>query len=845
MSKVLALGTGPLLEGGVRAFGAHCLRTWSLVKPLLDAGQEVALFTLPILTDQPELQQQSGLAGKECQGFRYQAFRNNDDAYNLQRLNEACASMRPDCLLGINSYPSALMARVGWSAPLWADFYGWVMAEGQVKSALYGHNFLLGRYWALEEAPLRRADKFSTVSMRQFYALHGELAAVGRLNRHTAPYSFAHCLPASCDPFYADPANQALGTMRLRGAMAPRDAFILLWSGGYNAWTRFDLLFEAVSRAMEACPSLHYVSTGGPYYGHDDLSYARFEALVAASPLRPRFHLLGWIEAAELPALYAQADLGLCADSKNTESLFGTRTRVINMMAAGLPVLLTVGTEIAEALVGAGCALGRRQDDPQDLAQGIVEACGDPESLKELGAKGRRHVLERFSFERAAAPLIEWVRRPAFAPDNQFKLQRAPAGTNPFGIPTNPIEEALLAGSALPPIPKQGLVEKAKRASERWIGPERYAKLRFVRQHWLRRYWPRYRRRRAEIRAGRLGVVEDLTVYLTGACNLPCPQCAWSGGASGGGAELRLDDWRAIAPSLPRLECLTLGGGEALLSPHCKEIAQILARQTRAGRLRILSNGFLPARLEALCASLLEEGLPGVLEACVFVDGLESTHNSLRRNDRAWILSLQALHGLAAVQEQSRGRFELAATTVIHEKNYRELEALNDFLRARLRLRHRFELAPTAEGSVWGLPAEIRGGPACGGLSLPPADSWDAILRTLKKINRRAGLPNHADHLALAFAVRMMRGGKGIVPCAAAGQNIAFIHGDGGVALCECSKPFGNLRDYGMDFGKAWGCAEAQERRTQLRQCHCALPSCLAKNIEYSLAGQIAMLRDL
>ncbi|MBI3735458.1 hypothetical protein HY256_02975 [Candidatus Sumerlaeota bacterium] len=490
MSKILALGTGPLLESGVRGFSAHCLRTWHFVKPLLDAGHEVRLYTLPISTGEPEKLNDPGVEERNYEGFRYRAFLNCDDGYNLRHLNEDCAAFAPDALLGVNSYPCAVISKISSSAPLWADLNGSVIIEAQAKAAIYGNNSMLGHYWDIEEAPLRRADRFSVVSMRQFYALHGELAAVGRLNRHTLAHSFAACIPNAFYPALADAVERERARGGKIGELAdlPRNAFVLLWSGGYNSWTDVELLARALEQAMESCPDLHYVSTGGQIYGHDDLTYPRFEQLARQSKFCERFHLLGWVDADRIPAIWSRANLGLCVDSNNFETMFGARNRTVNMIASGVLVLTTLGAEISEELVKTNCALGCKLDDADDLARGIIKAYGRRDKLPELAARGRKHVLETYSYARTTEALLEWAKNPSRAPDNEFKINSAPAGQNPFLQATNPIEERLNRRAAHPyppPAAKAGFIEPVKRALEGLIGNERYNKLRFLRREWM------------------------------------------------------------------------------------------------------------------------------------------------------------------------------------------------------------------------------------------------------------------------------------------------------------------------------------------------------------------------
>lgn len=874
MSKILVVGTGPLLEKGVRSFSAHCLRTWHLVQPLLAAGHEIRLFTLPIYSDEPETQLHRGVEDRVYDGLAYQAFRNCDDGFNQARLLEAAREFRPDALLGINSYPSRMLADCPYPAPMWADLNGSVVIEGQVKAAVYGNNSMLGFYWAMEEAPLRRCDKFSAVAMRQLYALHGELAAVGRLNRHTLNYTFAGHIPNAHNPAMADIALRPLAELapvrEVRGKLIPENAFVVLWSGGYNAWADLDFLLAGLEGAMEACPDLYFVSTGGPIHGHDDLTYPRWQKMTRRSRFHDRIKLLGWIDAEQVPSVWKQADLGLCVDARNFETMFGARNRTINMLAAGLPVLTTTGAEISEELTRAGCALPCGSDSPDQLAQALIRAAGDRDGLRAVAERGRAYTLQHFTYASTTRELLAWMAAPEFAPDNLVKLRKAgiianapgseaPRPTaeaaaavvaNPFYSPANPIEDRVARMDAPPPaVPHEpGPVERVKRGVEGLIGPERYSKLRFVRQTWARDYLPRYQERRREINEGRLGKLEDLYVFLTNQCNARCKHCFYIEELGYVPGEMVLEEYEKLAPTIPGpLRQLTLTGGEAMLHPQAREIIATLARGSQAQRTMIISNGFLPGKLEALCASILEDGdIPGVLDVLISMDGLEPTHNAVRVNPRAWLWANHTLEILSRLKRENPGRFDVGVITIITDKNYNELEPLNNLLRSRYPdVRHGFELIRGTDFSLWGMPEEAMTHYNPAGCALPPESEWDDILAALKRINRRAGIANHAFHLTTEFAFRMLKTKKKIMDCVSAGQNVGVIYPTGELALCEFSQAFANVRDFGHDFQKTWTSAQAQAMREKITGCHCTHGCYLSKNIEYSWQGQLAMLTKL
>ncbi len=380
----------------------------------------------------------------------------------------------------------------------------------------------------------------------------------------------------------------------------------------------------------------------------------------------------------------------------------------------------------------------------------------------------------------------------------------------------------------------------------RVLGPDARTKWSFVRNQWLRHYWPRFLRRRAEIARGRRGRLEDLFVFLTNACNARCKHCFYIDELGHVPGELRLEDYEKLAPTLPRMERLIFTGGEAILHPQCAGIVEVLARATRAGRVSFISNGFLPAKLESMCGRLCaEKRLPGPLDVLISIDGMRDTHNAIRGNPRAWDLVNESLGALARVKKAHPDRIDLGVVTIITDRNWTELEALNDHVRANYPVRHGFEFVRGTRFSLWDLPEEYRTDFNPPGIELPPEDKWDEILETLQRINRRNGIENHSFHLTARYTVQMLRTKQKIVDCVSAGQNVGVMYPKGELAVCEFSKPFGNVRDYGLDFARAWDSPEADAMRRATSRCYCTHGCYLSKNIEYSLTGQAAMLRHL
>lgn len=399
------------------------------------------------------------------------------------------------------------------------------------------------------------------------------------------------------------------------------------------------------------------------------------------------------------------------------------------------------------------------------------------------------------------------------------------------------------------PRPSPGPRASAERslALRRILGAGRYDKMRFVWRDWLARYLPRYLRRRGEIRDGMRGRLEDLFIFLTNACNARCKHCFYIEELGYVPGEMKLDEYRRLAPTLPRLERLVFTGGEAILHPDCGDIVSVLARATQADRVTIITNGFLPEKIRRLCEKWTSgpDAVPGVVDILVSLDGMEETHNEIRGNPRAWTLANETLATLCDLRRSVPGRLDVGVVTIITDRNSDQLEALNDHLRCHEGVRHGFEFIRGTNFSLWNLPREFATDYNPKGVGMPPPEEWDRVLETLQRINRRNGIANHAFHITAAFTIEMMRTGKKMVDCVSAGQNVGVLYATGEVAVCEFSKAFGNVRQFGLDFARAWDSPQADAMRRATSRCWCTHGCYLSKNIEYSRAGMTAMLRQL
>jgi hypothetical protein len=180
-------------------------------------------------------------------------------------------------------------------------------------------------------------------------------------------------------------------------------------------------LFEGLEKAMAADPRIHFLATI-PRTGHDEeYAYRRFRALVERSPRAARYHLLSGLDAPRLAAVCRECDLALRVDGMNYETLFGARTPLLNLMAAGLPAAITLGTEFSHLVREENLGHAFPVGDAQALSELLRRCAAQPHALRAMGQKARNYVTRHFAAVDMARPILEWAEEPRLAPDNAEK----------------------------------------------------------------------------------------------------------------------------------------------------------------------------------------------------------------------------------------------------------------------------------------------------------------------------------------------------------------------------------------------------------------------------------------
>ena len=266
---------------------------------------------------------------------------------------------------------------------------------------------------------LRRGDFFLCASERQRDFWLGGLSAEGRVNPQT--YMADPTLRRLIDvvPFGrpdGEPVTESPGLRQRYPSIGPSDQ-VVIWAGGVYNWFDPLSLVRAIDELRHGRPNIRALFLGMRNPNPD------IPAMRVASDLRQLsdelgltdqhvFFNEGWVPYDQRAGFLLESDIGVSTHLAHIETRFSFRTRVLDYLWAGLPMVLTEGDTLSEELTEAGFALSVPPGDPAAIANAIARLLDAPPSRRAIRAYGRR-----YRWSQVGAPLFAYCDAPWRAAD--------------------------------------------------------------------------------------------------------------------------------------------------------------------------------------------------------------------------------------------------------------------------------------------------------------------------------------------------------------------------------------------------------------------------------------------
>lgn len=268
-------------------------------------------------------------------------------------------------------------------------------------------------------------DFFLCASERQRHFWLGQLAGLGRINAYTysrdseldsliaiAPFGIS-----STDPVKTEPAIRDV----VPGISA--DDKVIVWGGGIYNWFDPGTLIRAVAEVAQTHPDIRLFFMG---VKHPNPDVPEMEAVAEARVLSEQLGLTNkhvffnesWVPFDDRQNFLLEADLGVSTHFQHVETTFSFRTRILDYLWAGLPILTTEGDSFGDLVEKENLGASIPERDQPALVTALTTLLYDEDAIA-LARSNVARVRQDFVWERALAPLVEFCRHPVAAADKK------------------------------------------------------------------------------------------------------------------------------------------------------------------------------------------------------------------------------------------------------------------------------------------------------------------------------------------------------------------------------------------------------------------------------------------
>lgn len=211
-----------------------------------------------------------------------------------------------------------------------------------------------------------------------------------------APRNRIHVVPNGTDPDRFHPGGGETIRRNLNLARHP----LLLTVGRVVRRKGIDTVLRALPTITAQIPNLTYLIAGtGP-------DRARLEQIAQQLDILDSVRFLGRVAHEDLAAYYSAADLFVMPARESRPDVEGFGLVFLEANACGTPVVGARTGGIPDAVVDRVTGMLIPPNSPNALATAIIRLMDEPDELAQLGAQGRKRVLETANWDHVANELM-------------------------------------------------------------------------------------------------------------------------------------------------------------------------------------------------------------------------------------------------------------------------------------------------------------------------------------------------------------------------------------------------------------------------------------------------------
>jgi hypothetical protein len=346
------------------------------------------------------------------------------------------AAIKPaDVIVTLGSIVAEYPFLTNCEKPLVLDLYDPFLLAGLHKFAdrpIFERLVLNERYRCIHQTQLGAADFMLCASEKQRDYWLGMLTAVGRINPFTSDDDPALRKLIDVVPFGLPAVSPAHSRPVLKGAhpaIAASDK-VLLWGGGIWNWFDAPTIIRAMAIISRQRSDVKLFFMG---INHPNMALPKMQAVEQAINLSKELELYDkcvffndWVPYNERHNYLLEADIGVSLHLDHVETRFAFRTRFLDYLWAGLPIMATEGDILSETVQTWDLGKVVKPGDVPGVVKAVLDLLNTP-NLRAVYGDSFHKVAAQYRWEAVARPLVDFCLAPHTAADKAY-LRRSAVG---------------------------------------------------------------------------------------------------------------------------------------------------------------------------------------------------------------------------------------------------------------------------------------------------------------------------------------------------------------------------------------------------------------------------------
>jgi glycosyltransferase involved in cell wall biosynthesis len=270
----------------------------------------------------------------------------------------------------------------------------------------------------------------ASTKQQDFWA--GQLTILGRRGHSLNQRGQVERLMAVVPFGVPDQAPQA-SRSALRGVVPgiQPDDKVIVWGGGVYNWFDPLTLVRAVAELAKKHSDIRLFFMG---FKHPNPAVPEMGKVKELRQLSEELGLIGhhvffnygWVPYNERAAVLLDADIGVSTHYEHLETAYSFRTRILDYLWAGLPIVATTGDSFGSVLAAEGIGIGVPAEDTEALAAALEKLLYDANARQAARINVAKYA-QNFYWSRVLKPLVDFCVEPKPAADLILNSQKVAA----------------------------------------------------------------------------------------------------------------------------------------------------------------------------------------------------------------------------------------------------------------------------------------------------------------------------------------------------------------------------------------------------------------------------------